>query len=393
MKIAGIIAEYNPFHNGHAYHIAATRAALGEDCAIVCVMSGNFVQRGAAAVFDKWSRAASALNHGADLIFELPLPYAISSAEHFARGSVQVLNASGIVDVLSFGSEWDATDDIWNTAQYLNSKEFQESLPIWLNQGLSFASARQKAADAHLGPAALCLAQPNSTLGVEYCKALLTTNSSISPLSIPRLGAPHDSAALSGGFASASQIRRMLTQGEPVGQLLPVGSSYGAIHSLQHCERAVLARLRTMSPSEFEGLPDCGEGLSNRLYAAVQESRSVEEILSRCKTKRYAHSRLRRLVLWAFLGMTAADRPTAPPYLRILGFNEVGRTILSQMRSKSKLPVLTKPAHVRKLSDAANRVFELESRSTDLYGLCSDRISVCGMEWKSKPICKEYENS
>jgi len=386
MKIAAIIAEYNPFHHGHAYQIAATRAALDENCAIVCVMSGNFVQRGSAAVFDKWSRATAALQNGADLVLELPVPFAVSSAEYFARGAVQTLNATGIVDTLSFGSEWSSMNDLWKTARLFNGTAYQETLREYLRQGLSFAAARQKAADAHLGASAGCLSTPNSTLGVEYCKAILNTKSGMTPLLIDRRGISHDSAAVQGAFASASLIREMLFAGKNVLHFLPEGVSYINPHTLQHCERAVLARLRTMTPQAFEELPDCGDGLANRLWTAVQDSNGVEEILSRCKTKRYAHARLRRLLLWAFLGMTAKDRPSAPSYIRVLGFNELGRVLLRRMKSEASLPILIKPAHVKKWSDEARQLFELEARSTDLYHLCGEHVEPCGSEWKIKPI-------
>lgn len=361
MTAAGIVAEYNPFHAGHAYHIAQTRRLLGEDGAIVCVMSGNWIQRGDCAIFDKWTRARAALSGGADLVLELPTVWALASAEGFARGAASILAAAGVVTHLSFGSECGGADKLRRVAACLDSEVYQAGLRRFLNEGMPFAACRQRAAEELLGAdLAGLLSCPNNNLGVEYIRALNALNSGIRPITILRAGAGHD-----GGdhpeFPSASFLREGLRK-----------TGGGTVASLARCERAILARLRVMTAADWEKLPDAGaaEGLPRRLERAGRECVSVDGFFSLAKTKRYAHARLRRLALWAFLGLTAADRPDAPPYLRVLGLNRRGRTLLREMKARASLPILTKPAHVERLGPEARRLFALEERCTDLYGLC-----------------------
>lgn len=377
MTAAGIVAEYNPFHAGHAHHIAETRRTLGPDTTVACVMSGNWVQRGDCAVFDKWTRARAALSGGADLVLELPTVWALSSAEGFARGAVSILAASGVVTHLSFGSECGDVDHLRQAAACLDSPAYAAALGRQLGSGLPFAVCRQRAAEELLGvdPASL-LALPNNNLGVEYLRALNALGGNIQPLTIPRRGAGHD-----GGnhpdFPSASFLREKIRAG---------GSASAA--NLAHCERAILARLRTMTAADWAQLPDSGaaEGLPRRLERASRECTCLAEFYDRAKTKRYAHARLRRLVLWAFLGLTAADRPDAPPYLRVLGLNTRGREALREMKVRAAIPVLTKPAHAGVLGEEARRLFALEARCTDLYGLCLAHPAPCGRDWTTTPV-------
>lgn len=391
MKICGIIAEYDPFHTGHGHQIKALRDALGEDCAVICVMSGNWTQRGGPALVDKHTRAQTALLGGADLVLELPLPCAISSAEGFARGGVSVLNTTGIVTHLCFGSECGDLVPLSRTAQVLDSEPYFNNLHKGLDQGLSFPVARQQAVQQLIGDDADCLSLPNNNLGVEYLRALNRLNSSITPVTVRREGAGHGQGP-AGGFASASFLRQQISAGnwsEASPYLLPE-----ILELLQNtprsdfrrAERAILCQLRRMSPDELAALPDCGEGLSNRLYQVIRQGTSLDEILTLVKTKRYTHARLRRILLWAFLGLTAEDRPENPPYLRVLGMNTTGRTLLRSMREQAAIPILTKPAHVRNLSAEAQRLFEAESRATDLYGFCLPELSPCGLEWTKNPI-------
>lgn len=390
MHICGIIAEYDPFHTGHAYQINAIRQILGEDCAVVCVMSGNWTQRGSAAIADKFARAKLALMGGADLVFELPLPYAISSAEWFARGGVSCLNATGIVTHLCFGSECGQLAPLAQTAQCLDSMEYTQTLRTYLDQGNSFPVARQKAVVDLIGSAGNCLESPNNNLGVEYLRALNWHNSKIIPLTVQRQGAGHGEDACD-GFASASFIRQLLREDRPDHALpyLIDGQAdllrQGKLSDPSLAERAILYRLRQMTAEDLAALPDCGEGLSNLLYQAIRQATSVDEVLTFTKSKRYTLSRLRRILLWAFLGITEADRPNKPPYLRVLGMNKTGQSLLSQMKEKSTVPVLTKAAHVRNLSPAAQHLFDLESRATDYYGLFLPEISPCGSEWTHSP--------
>lgn len=376
MHTIGIIAEYNPFHSGHGYHIEQIRESFGATAPIVCVMSGNWVQRGDAALCDKWTRAAMALSGGVDLVLELPTPWATSSAEQFAHGGVALLQATGVVDTLSFGSESGALPSLQHAATFLSSADYQKTLRRYLDQGLSFPLARQQATTEALGDAADCLKTPNNNLAVEYLRAIHRLGSAIQPATILRQGTAHDSNSATATFASASHLRRELLAGRPsilqpylTEETLALLDERG-FASLGYATRAVFARLRTMYPEDFLALPDSGEGLHNRLYQAALESHTLEDLYAKVKSRRYTHARIRRLVLWAFLGLKKTDRPAAPPYLRVLGMNQRGRDILKEMKQSAQVPILTKSAHAQKLPPEARRLFELEARCTALYDLC-----------------------
>ena len=370
MKTIGIIAEYNPFHAGHAFHIRETRRLVQGESAVVAVMSGNWVQRGDCAVLDKWSRTRAALAGGADLVLELPTVWAISSAERFARGAVELLKATGVVDILSFGSESGRLEDLSCIARTLEGEPYRNNLRSELDRGLPFALARQNAALSVLGPRAELLRRANDSLAVEYLRA---AGESLSPIAIPRLCADHD-----GGdhpaYPSASFLRENIRSG---------ALSAENPASLSNCERAVLARLRTMGLEDWSALPDSGraEGLPQRLTGAAAAASSLEEFYTLVKTKRYAHARIRRLALWAFLGLKESDRPDSPPYLRVLGFHARGRDILREMKQKASLPIITKPAHGRDLP-----LLELEARCTDLYGLCCKTVLPGRLEWTTGAV-------
>ncbi|HJB69690.1 MAG TPA: nucleotidyltransferase family protein [Candidatus Flavonifractor avistercoris] len=385
METAGIVAEYNPFHRGHAWHIAETRRRLGGDAPVVCVMSGHWVQRGECALADKWLRAALALDRGADLVVELPTPWAMASAESFARGAVSLLAATGVVNVLSFGSETGELAPLEEAAAALDAPDYPERLRAALGRGLSFPAARQEAAGA------ACLSAPNNNLGVEYLRSLRALGSTIRPLTVPRQGAGHDGPA-AGGFASASELRRLLRagRGEEAAPYLTAPWS-GELADMQHIERAVLSRLRTMGEGDWAALPDGGgaEGLPSRLAKAAREAVSLEDFYTRAKTRRYPHARLRRLALAAFLGLRAAERPAAPPYVRVLGLGGRGRVLLRRMKDTCPLPVIVKPAQARELDGPARTLFESEARYTDLYGLCFPAPRPCGAEWIHSPVVGE----
>ncbi len=371
MTVAGVVAEYNPFHPGHAFHLGETRRALGE-CAVVAVMSGNFVQRGECAVFDKWTRARAALEGGADLVLELPTVWAASSAETFARGAVELLAATGVVTHLSFGSECGAAQGLGRLALCLDSPAYRAALRRFLDQGLPFAACRQRAAEEVAGTAAAeLLSRPNNNLGVEYLRALNALQSGIEPVTVRRAGAGHDGGAHP-QYPSASFLREQILSGALAAEN-PAGLRCG--------ERAALAVLRAMDEGGFAALPDCGEGLSHRLYRAVRKGRTLEEVYGLAKTKRYAHARIRRALLWGALGLREAHRPAHPPYLRVLGANEGGRALLREMKGRAALPVFTKPAHGR-----GEPLLELEARCTDFYQLCRREPGRCGLEWTTNPV-------
>lgn len=395
MNIAGITAEYNPFHTGHAYQISALKAQLGPDTSVVAVMSGSWVQQGRPAVTDKWTRARMALNGGADLILELPTVWAAASAESFARGAVELLCRCGVIDTLCFGSETGELAPLLAAAECLDSPDYPEQLRKALEGGASFAAARQAAVEALIGPAGAALASPNNNLGVEYLRALRSLHSNIKPVTIRREGAAHNSLDRTGeGFRSATQLRQHLARGEweavqpyvPAGNLDVLQSAPLADPRLG--ERAVLACLRKMTAEDWAKLPDAGagEGLPQRLERAGRQCRSLDDFFTLAKTRRYAMARLRRMALWAFLGLTAADVPAEPPYLRVLGFNARGREVLKQMKTTAQLPILTKPAHARELDGPGRRLFELEAQCTDLYGLFLPQLPPPGQEWTRGPI-------
>lgn len=395
MNIAGITAEYNPFHTGHAYQISALKAQLGPDTSVVAVMSGSWVQQGRPAVTDKWTRARMALNGGADLILELPTVWAAASAESFAWGAVELLCRCGVIDTLCFGSETGELAPLLAAAECLDSPDYPEQLRKALEGGASFAAARQAAVEALIGPAGAALASPNNNLGVEYLRALRSLHSNIKPVTIRREGAAHNSLDRTGeGFRSATQLRQHLARGEweavrpyvPAGNLDILQSAPLADPRLG--ERAVLACLRKMTAEDWAKLPDAGagEGLPQRLERAGRQCRSLDDFFTLAKTRRYAMARLRRMALWAFLGLTAADVPAEPPYLRVLGFNARGREVLKQMKTTAQLPILTKPAHARELDGPGRRLFELEAQCTDLYGLFLPQLPPPGQEWTRGPV-------
>lgn len=398
MKIVGILTELNPFHSGHAYFLREVRRCVGEECALVCVMSGDFVQRGEAAILEKHIRAAAALRGGADLILELPVARALSSAEGFAGGGMFLLQAAGCVDTLAFGSECGTVLPLQKIAACLDSAEYSAHLRTYLQQGLPFAVCRRRAAEDCLGDAAALLDSANNNLGVEYLRAAARLGWQCDAVTVRRRGAAHDSAQ-EAEFLSASALRGALLENDwqRVERFVPpeAAALYRAACAAGEgpvapvaAERMILARLRTMTEDEFAALPDCGEGLHRRIYKAVRETCSVEELLAAVKTKRYAYARLRRIVMCAWLGIDAAAAAEWPAYLRVLGSNARGREVLARMRRTATLPVLAKSAAARRLSAPALRQFEREACSTELYSLLYPALerALPGAEWRSGPV-------
>lgn len=399
MEICGIVAEYNPFHLGHMLHIEDTVRQIGPDCLVLCVMSGNFVQRGDFAVMNKHARAKAAVMSGADLVFELPTPFALSSAEGFAGAAVSLLCSTNIVTHLSFGSESNNIEELRLVASALLSDEFPPLLQNELQKGVSFAAARQKAVASILGfERAALLSSPNNILGIEYMKALYRLNSAIKPVTVARVGASHDAKTAAGKTASASHLRSLLAQGyvsalatymnEKSFTVLQEELKTGrAPVLLKNADRQIVSYLRRLSVSDFESLPDASEGLEQRLFRAVKTGLSFEEICNLAKTKRYAHSRIRRMLLSAYLGITKELASAPPPYLRVLASNTRGQALLKRMKKNAALPVVTKPASVNALSGDAKRFFELERLATDLYNMASPAPSSDAFEeYRKSPV-------
>ena len=399
MAAAGIITEYDPLHMGHVHLMAEARRLLGPDTGIICVMSGNYVQRGDFAIVSKFARAAAAVRSGADLVLELPVPWALSSAEGFAAGAVELLRAAGAVTHLVFGSEGGDAAPLIRCAEALCGQDFPPRLREELKRGDSFPAARQRALSALVAEEdAAALSRPNDTLGVEYCKAL--RGSGIRPVAVPRRGAGHGSETAEGGFVSASAIRALIRAGdeETALSLMAPAMAEGyraeraagrAPAALANCERAVLARLRFLEEADWAALDPGNEGLYRRFARASRSAASAAELLEAVKTKRYPLARLRRMVFRAYLGLPPAP-PERPAYLRVLAANERGTALLAGMRKTASAPVLTRPAAVRRLGPEAQRLFDLEARADRLYALaCPDPAAVPD-EWRTGPaICRE----
>ena len=396
MAAAGIIAEYNPLHLGHCCQLRRLRALLGEETPVICAMSGNFVQRGDFALLPKHARAEAAVRSGADLVLEIPLSWACAPAERFAQGGIEVLLGTGLVTDLVFGSESADAGAIRSAAEALLGPDFPEALRRELAGPHSFAAARQRALAGLIGEeGAEVLSRPNDILAVEYAKALLREGSEVHLVPILRQGAGHDEDG--GEYPSAGSIRRMIQEGRRAEALAAMAPAMREIYEAEEArgrapvfaagaERAILAQLRRMGEADFLALDAGGEGLGNRLAAAARETASLEELLDRAKTKRYAYSRLRRLALWAYLGLRPETLPARVPYLRPLAMNQRGRALLAEARRRGALPILTKPADVRRLTPEAQAVFRREVLATDLYTLAfPGDPAPGGAEWREGP--------
>ena len=379
MKITGIICEYNPLHLGHSKQLAHIRAADPAG-GIVCLMSGNFVQRGMPAVFAKSARAEAAVRCGADLVLELPVTAALSSAEGFADGGVSVL--SGFCDRLCFGAENADKDALLATAKALLQEEFSVLLRTELEKGLSFPAARQKALEG-MGLDGSLIASPNNILAVEYCKAILARNSAMEPMPILRQGNYHDETP-DGENPSATALRLAIQNGDDWKCFVPEAAAVcfekAAVHSLQAGEQAMLYRLRTMTDAEFEALPYGSEGLWRKLMHAARREATLEAVLEATKSKRYTRTRLDRMVMCAFLGITKEMLDSPAPYVRVLAFNDKGREILKKARLSGNFPNIgERQAHPYQA---------LEDRCGDLYGLfCETGPEAPGAEKNSRVIC------
>ncbi len=391
MKILGIVAEYNPFHNGHKSHIEESKKAIARETAAVCVMSGDYVQRGEAAIFSKYARAEAAVRGGADLVLELPLPWSLSSAESFARGAVGLLGSLNCVDYLSFGSECGDMAILNSLATALMDPALDITIREELKTGVSYAAARQAALSKSIGGLADYLESPNNILAVEYLKAIYNQRLRIEPLTIKRIGAGHDEK---GG--SASDIRSMLEVKKSIKNYVPK-EAYEVFHreieqgrgpvTMEHLETAILSRLRMMSESDFTDIPDDSEGLGNRLFAAAREETTLDGVLSAAKSKRYALSRLRRMCMCASLGIKKGQADGLPPYARVLAANEAGRRALNTISEKSSIPLITKPASVKELPVECLNLFELESSAHDLYvlGYAAKEERRGNADWRASP--------
>ena len=389
MDVVGIICEYNPLHMGHERMLRQLREN-GAD-AIVCAMSGNFVQRGESAIVGKLARAEMAVRCGADLVLEIPTPWAAATAETFARGGVAVLEATGVVTELAFGAECPDVAALTAVADALDTAEYRDALRRMHNENLTFAARRQAAVAEVLDPErAVLLEQPNNILAVEYLRALRGTG--IRPVAVHRQGAGHDESEERDGTVSASHIRQLLWAGETERALAYMPDEAARVlrrelerglapAGIEWAERAVLDHLRRMEEEDWAAYDGGGEGLYHRLYQAAREAVDLRGLLEKAKTKRYPMARLRRMVLAAWLELT--ETPQEVPYLRLLAANDTGRRLLRQMKT---VPLLTKPADVARLGAEAEKLFRRECRWSDLYALTCPQVMPCGTDWRMTPI-------
>ncbi len=390
--VAGIVCEYNPFHKGHLYQLEKTREA-GAD-AIVCVMSGNFVQRGECAFLDKWTRAEAAVLCGADVVIDLPVPWAVSSAENFARGSITLLKEFGI-DMLSFGTECDDKNKLLLAAKSVDDENVIALTKKYMQEGLSYPSALHKSvSELYGGDTADIISSPNSTLAVEYIRQIQKFGG-IDFLPVKRQGADHDSPEEKDGYLSASKIRSELILKPDVLSALPEKSAQlisdefekgNAPCLMANNERGVLSALRELSREKLEKYVSDETGLAGRIYDAVRNSTSLDELYEKAKSKNFTHSRVRREVLCAYLGIEKDIAVSNPPYIRILAVSEKGLSLLGAAKKKSALPIVTRHGEMQKLNDEARRIYEIQCSSTDKFALLSEKARECGLEQKSSMI-------
>ncbi len=378
--ITGIVCEYNPFHKGHLYQIKKAKA-MGADT-IVCVMSGNFVQRGECAFFDKHLRAKAAVMCGADVVIDLPTPWAMASAETFARGSVGLLESFGI-EALSFGCESDDENLFRAVAKKLNDAETGTLIKRYSAEGASYPEAVSKALTDTLGiKAGEIVSSPNNTLAIEYIRHL---SDNIKLLPVKRIGADHDSDAAKDSIASASLIRSSGLSDECfdyVPEKLASLYKEAVRYNITHCERAILSALRLMKKEEFSlYVSDCN-GLDMRIYDSVQTADSLESLYAMAKSRNYTHSRVRREVMSLWLKIKKDYCQGIPPYIRVLAVSERGLSLLSKAKDNTDLTIITKYAEAKNLSGKAKEIYDAECRNTDLFSLCAEKIRECSVEKK-----------
>ena len=399
MKICGIIAEYNPFHNGHLYQIEETRRMLGPDTAVVCCMSGDFVQRGEAAVMDKTRRAKAAVMSGADLVLSLPLRWSLSSAQGFADGAVHILGMAG-ADHISFGAENDDVEALSEIAGLIAEKSVTDgTLAEMMGSGVSYARARERELYRRIKDKASLISTPNNILAVEYLRAIRQQRLDIAPVAVKRTGAEHDGDTPDGVIASASYIRRLMREErldeaagfippQSLAELRQAAREGAAMLDLSRLDCAMTAVLKRCSIEQLSQLPDAAEGLEHRLYDAIQAGVDFEEICAGAKTKRYAYARIRRMLYCAFLGIKRKPAGTLPGYSRVLAFNDRGRQVLSVVEPREDFMFITKPAAAKRLPEEDREEFEIEAAASAAYDLALPgyRTLRRGREWISGPV-------
>ena len=406
-KVLGIVAEYNPFHNGHLYHIAQSKQETGAEY-VVCIISGSFVQRGNTSIINKWAKAKMALANGADLVIELPTVYSVSSAENFAEGAIKILNSLKIVDTISFGMEANDVAILNNIANVLYSepKEYTNILSHELKRGNSYPKARENALMMYLNDIkkyANVLSGSNNILAIEYLKALKKTKSSIIPIGIKRQKVLYNDEYVVDEFASATAIRKMLMTREfyDIRKVMPK-SSYRILSEelklghyvmdLSVFEKEIIYTLRKMTLEEIANLPDVSEGLDISLKNAANSCNTLEELINIVKTKRFTQTRIQRILIYALLGIDKKQMATSKkvePYVRVLGFNNKGKDMISEIsRINPKLNVVTS---VKKYIDEVTNknlkeMLEKDILATNIYTLEYEMDSWSNLDYTNKII-------
>ncbi len=414
MKVVGLITEYNPFHNGHKYHLETSKKLTGSNYSI-SVMSGNFVQRGEPALVDKWTRTKMAINNGIDLVIELPFVYASQSAEFFAYGAIKILDMIGIVDSICFGSEHGKIQELDEVADILveEPKEYQQFLKKHLSKGSPFPKARSKAMreyfDIYINKNITVdfkniLANPNNILGIEYIKALKKINSSIVPHTIKRVSANYNSSKLSGHISSATAIRHNLIQENNISQSIPHStktildsffSRYGKFNKLSNYNNILLYILRTSSTKQLQKIYDVNEGLDNRIKKISNKYSEINKVLKSIKTKRYTFTRLQRILIHLLLNLNEEKFKTflsaGPQYIRVLGATNKGCALLKKAKKTSKLPIITKLSTYKDInSTILNNMIEYDIKSTDVFflGLNDKTSTQANLDYYTSPYIK-----
>ncbi len=393
MVNTAIIAEYNPFHSGHKFHIDKARELTGANF-ITVIMSGSFVQRAEPAMFSKEARVKMALENGADIVLELPHINVLQSAERYAYGAVSLANAIG-ADFLAFGSECGDIERICAAADIVGGEEIKDELAKYLQEGLSFPVAREKAVDALQPDIAEILRSPNNILGIEYVKAIKTLNSGIKPITFARVGAGHDSSSLTNGSASASKIRELLKNNEKISGLVPESTEKiiaeeidkgSCIIDKNMFERALLAHIRTQNIENLSDIADCTEGIEYRIIDALDKGITLAEIIDTAKTKRYTHSRLRRIILSSFLDVTENTFGTVP-YIRLLGMRKEASRLWADIKAKSQLPVVERLAKDKdKLIGRASDILKREINADEIWASFAAEVLSYGENYRKFPI-------
>ncbi len=408
--VLGIVAEYNPFHNGHLHHLIESKRITNSGYSIA-VMSGNFTQRGDVSIVDKWTKAQMAIENGIDLVIELPTLYAISSAENFASGAIKILDSLGIVDFISFGSECDDISILNEVTDVLANEppEYKTLLSHELSRGVSFPKARERALMMYLNDVrrfANVLSAPNNILGIEYLKALKRQKSDIKPITIKREGSNYsdDTLPYSSRFASASAIRNICQSSLDISLLqkfMPEASynilddsikNGNIVKSLSDFDKVIIYTLRKMTTDEIANLPDVSEGLEFAIKSAAHSCNTVDELLSIINTKRYTKTRLQRILLYAILGITKKDMQISmntKPYIRVLGFNDKGRELISEIsKNNRKLEIVFS---VKKFMDKCSNknlklMMDKDIWSTNVYTLGYEYDSKANLDYTHKLI-------